>query len=161
MVAFDVRPATSADWPVCKQIRLRALADSPDAFGSTHAREMAFDDEEWRRRVEPGNWLLAWSDNRPVGMAATLLESEWPTEIHLVGMWVEPGFRGTSAAADLVEFACGTARTAGAQAVTLWVADPNQRARRFYERMGFHSTGERQPLPSNREIGEQRMRREL
>jgi ribosomal protein S18 acetylase RimI-like enzyme len=161
MAELEIRAATVADWPVCKQIRLRALADAPSAFSSTLAREAAFDDAEWQRRVEPGTWLLAWSDGRPVGMAVTLLEDGLPTQSHLVGMWVEAEFRGTAAATELVETACVAARSAGGQAVTLWVADPNRRARRFYERLGFRPTGEHQPLPSNPEIGEERMRRDL
>ena len=156
-----IRSAAAADWAVVKEVRLRALADAPSAFGSTYAREAAFDDAEWQRRVEPGNWLLAWADGRPVGVAATLLEIGSPTEFHLVGMWVQAEFRGTGVATQLVEAVCDASRSAGGRAVTLWVADPNHRARRFYERLGFRPTGEHQQLPSDPEIGEERMRRDL
>ncbi|KAI1322003.1 hypothetical protein F5Y16DRAFT_404866 [Xylariaceae sp. FL0255] len=35
-----------------KPFRLKALQQDPDAFGSTHARELAFDDEAWLARLK-------------------------------------------------------------------------------------------------------------
>jgi ribosomal protein S18 acetylase RimI-like enzyme len=156
---IEVRRADVAEWEVVRDVRLRALADSPSAFASTLAREQAFEKEDWLRRIEPGPSFLAWADARAVGCAAGFAESagEW----HLVAMWVEPAHRGTPAAAELVEAVCRSARADGAGAVRLWVADGNPRARRFYERLGFVPTGERQPLPSDPAVGEELMRREL
>jgi len=76
-------------------------------------------------------------------------------------MWVADDHRGTSVAAELVEAICGWTRLQGAKLVTLWVADGNPRARRFYERLGFHSTGHRQSLPSTPEVGEELMQRHV
>ncbi len=167
----EIRLAQLADWRVAKDIRLRALADSPSAFGSTLAREAAFDDAEWQDRVAPGTWFLAWSDpagsspassgTEAVGMAAIITQDCLPDERHLVGMWVAPERRGSAVATQLVEAVCRAARAAGAVGVVLWVADDNVRAERFYRRVGFVETGERQPLPSNPAVGEQRMRRAL
>lgn len=167
----EIRIAQPADWRVAKDIRLRALADSPSAFGSTLAREAAFDDAEWQGRVAPGTWFLAWSGpassgtassgTEAVGMAAIIMQDCQPDERHLVGMWVARERRGSAVATQLVEAVCQAAATAGAVGVVLWVADDNVRAERFYRRMGFVETGERQPLPSNPAVGEQRMRRAL
>src|SRR5262245_50792262 len=45
----------SADeWRVYRDLRLRALADSPDAFGSTLAEETDRPDAEWARRLASG-----------------------------------------------------------------------------------------------------------
>ena len=167
----EIRVAQPADWRVAKDIRLHALADSPSAFGSTLAREAAFDDAEWQERVAPGNWFLAWSGpaesstassgTEAVGMAAIITQDCLPDERHLVGMWVAPERRGSAVATQLVEAVCLAAAADGATGVVLWVADDNTRAERFYRRLGFFATGERQPLPSNPAVGEQRMRRQL
>ena len=167
----EIRVAQPADWRVARDIRLRALADSPSAFGSTLARETLFDDAEWQERVSPGTWFLAWSGTaesstastgtEAVGMAAIITQDCLPDERHLVGMWVAPERRGSAVATELVEAVCRAARVAGAAGVVLWVADDNARAKRFYRRVGFVETGERQQLPSNPLVGEQRMRREL
>jgi GNAT superfamily N-acetyltransferase len=156
-----VTRAGQADWETVRATRLRALADSPSAFGSTLARESAFDEPEWRERVEHGTWFLARADGQPLGIAAGVPEGRAPDERHLVAMWVEPQRRGTTVAADLVGAVCRWARADGAVGVTLWVADGNPRARRFYERLGFRATGERQPLPRAPEMSRELMRRPL
>ena len=158
---IHIRRATPADWQVLRDVRLRALADSPSAFGSTLAREQAFGEADWRRRLESGYCFLAWADDRPVGCVAGIADEDPPGEHQLVAMWVEPDHRGTSAATELVEAVCGQARADGAVAVRLSVADGNDRARRFYERLGFVPTGERSPLPSNPETGREQLRRSL
>lgn len=159
VIGVEVRPAGVQDWQAVRGIRLTALADSPTAFGSTLSRERAFDEHEWRRRVEGGNWFLAWRNGEAVGVVAGFRENDLPDERHLVAMWVAPEHRGTTVAAQLVEAVCAWAQRQHARSVTLWVADGNPRARRCYERLGFRSTLERQPLPSAPEIGEERMRR--
>jgi ribosomal protein S18 acetylase RimI-like enzyme len=156
-----VRPAEPDDWAVVREIRLRALAESPSAFASTLAREEAFGEEDWRRRLQHGYCFLAQAGGRTVGTVAGFAEEDVPDEHHLVAMWVEPAHRGTPAATELVEAVCRRAREDGAAAVRLWVVDGNERARRLYERLGFVSTGERQPLPSAPEISEELLRRDL
>ena len=49
---MEIRRATVDDWEASRDIRLRALAESPDAFLSTLEREAAFDDEVWMSRLE-------------------------------------------------------------------------------------------------------------
>jgi GNAT superfamily N-acetyltransferase len=144
-----------------RDVRLRALADSPSAFASTLAREEAFGETDWRRRLESRYCFLAWADGRPVGCVAGVADEEMPDEYRLVAMWVEPAHRGTSAATELVEAVCEQARADGAVAVRLLVADGSERARRLYERLGFVPTGVRRPLPSAPEIYEETLRRSL
>ncbi|MHB1534865.1 MAG: GNAT family N-acetyltransferase [Acidimicrobiales bacterium] len=105
--------------------------------------------------------VLGVAGRPTVGIAAGLCEDDRPLERHLVAMWVAPNHRGTLVADKLVEAVCAWAQDQDAQSVTLWVADGNARARRFYERLGFRSTGERQPLPSAPDVGEERMQRNL
>jgi hypothetical protein len=50
---MEARQAQAADWQALRQLRLRALADAPDAFASTLEAELAFPDEVWRQRRHP------------------------------------------------------------------------------------------------------------
>lgn len=152
-----VRRADESDWQLVRRVRLAALADSPTAFASTLAREQGFDAEEWKRRVAPRNWALALVDGEPVGCAAGIVEAGRPDdERHLVAMWVSPDWRSRDVAARLVDEVQRWAEEQGATVLSLWLADGNDRGRRFYERIGFTSTGERQTLPSHPSLGEER-----
>ena len=70
----QIRRVAPDEWQAFKSVRLAALAESPAAFGSTHEREAAFDDEVWRERARIGSdsddraTFLAWSGDQPVGV---------------------------------------------------------------------------------------------
>ncbi|NUR84004.1 MAG: GNAT family N-acetyltransferase, partial [Nonomuraea sp.] len=46
-----------------KEVRLRALQESPDAFGSSYAREIGFSEDEWTKRLKnpDSRWWVAES----------------------------------------------------------------------------------------------------
>jgi ribosomal protein S18 acetylase RimI-like enzyme len=149
---MEVRQARVADWEALRQLRLRALADAPDAFASTLEVEVAFPDEVWRRRAEGGPAsvnFIAREGGVDVGLAAVFAEPGAPGRLHLVSMWVDPRYRRRGVARALVDQAVHWAAERRAREVILWVADQNTAARRLYERIGFRPTGECQPLPSN------------
>lgn len=75
-------------------------------------------------------------------MVAGLRDETDPEVVHLMAMWVHPTIRGSEGAAELVAAVVGWARSEGAKVVRLKVIQGNDRARRFYERMGFRSIGQ-------------------
>jgi ribosomal protein S18 acetylase RimI-like enzyme len=169
-IVVRVRPD---DWHDLRDVRLRALADAPSAFGSTLAREVAFPDDVWRDRAVQGRTLLARevpddgaaaardrSPGRVVGVAAVLPSPDDPTTAELVSVWVDPDARGTGVAAALLRSADALAVELGARTLALWVTATNIRARRLYERAGFAPTGETKPLPSDPRLLEVRMVRQ-
>ena len=155
MTARDqvVRRLTPADWAVSRQVRLTALAEAPYAFMSTLEREQAFDEQTWRQRLASpvAATFMAWVDGDPAGTAAGKVDNPGdefavPGAWQLVGMWVDPKFRGTEVGSALVERVAGHAASQGAGTLVLWVTEINDRARRFYQRLGFVPTGARQPV---------------
>lgn len=158
-----VRRTAVADWQALRAVRLRALDQDPDAFGSTYALALALPDEEYRRRAASRTTHLAFSDGEPVGIV-TLVPSDDgdPAQRDLVSMWVDPSHRGTGLAQRLVEAACARGRIDGVREVALWVTAGNAAARGLYERCGFTLTGHRQPVrPDQPERLEEQMRRVL
>lgn len=136
-------------WAVYRQVRLAALTDAPSAFSSTLDREMAFEDKLWRQRIGSAATYLAWRDGQPVGTATGIVDDPGdafaiPGAWQLVGMWVASGARGLGVADKLVEAVADCARAQGASGLVLWVTEVNDRARAFYQRMGFARTGTRQ-----------------
>jgi hypothetical protein len=87
-----------------RALRLRALADSPLAFGSTLAREEAFSADVWDERTTRGAasedqvTCVAEDGNRWIGMAVGLVDDPDAAALALVGMFVEPT-RGAAASA--------------------------------------------------------------
>jgi ribosomal protein S18 acetylase RimI-like enzyme len=151
-MAVEARRARAADWEALRQLRLRALADAPDAFASTLDTEVAFPAEVWRQRAEGGPvsaTFIARQDGVDVGLAGVFAEPDPPGRMHLISMWVDPRHRRQGVARALIDLVIGWAGERRASELVLWVADQNDAARRLYERLGFRPTGERQPLPSN------------
>jgi putative hydrolases of HD superfamily len=140
-----------------RELRLRALADAPEAFASTYAEERAFAPEVWTARLsnDAAANLFATDDETPLGMATALREADGTA--HIVGMWVTPEARGRGVGRYLIEAIAGWARDQGLRELALWVAEPNTPARTLYERCGFRPTGERQPLPSDTSVIESRL----
>jgi ribosomal protein S18 acetylase RimI-like enzyme len=138
----QIRRMEPGEWATVRRVRLAALADAPEAFASTLDRELGFEEATWRERIAASPWFLAWRDGEPVGLVAIVTQQ--PGGLHLVSMWVSPQVRGSGVADGLVAAVTAHARAAGVSTVTLWVAAGNDRARGFYERMGFRPTGVRQ-----------------
>jgi ribosomal protein S18 acetylase RimI-like enzyme len=159
--AAQIRRLAPADWAALREVRLAALAEAPYAFSSTLERELGFDEEQWRERLELTPHFGAWRAGELVGLAAGFVESP-PEGWHLVSMWVSPAERGSGAADGLVTAVCDLAGARGARRVALWVTEVNARARAFYRRAGFRPSGERALVrPSEPDHWELRMVREL
>jgi GNAT superfamily N-acetyltransferase len=131
-----VRRATREDWRGLRELRLRALEESPDAFLATLAEAQARTDEEWRDWVTSGAIFV---DDAFGGMAGGFVTDEG--DVMLWGMWVAPDRRGSGLAEALARAVIEWARAEGVTRVVLWVVIGNSRAERFYGRLGFRRTG--------------------
>ena len=162
--AFSIRPFTADEWPAYRAIRLRALADAPDAFGSTLAAEEALTSETWAARLARGTTsgidraLAAEMNGALVGLAWAKEDGEDSAIVNLFQMWVAPEARGLGVAGALLEEAVRWATERGAHALQLGVTCTNVAAVRLYERAGFVDAGVREPLRPGSELMEQRMR---
>ncbi|MBZ4322413.1 GNAT family N-acetyltransferase [Streptomyces huiliensis] len=134
-------------WRLYRSVRLAALADAPEAFGSTWAAEHAFTEEKWRERLSRRTTFLAERDGAPCGLAGTVPAG--PRTAELVSFWVAPTARGTGAADLLLDAALTWTATHGHTELRLWVTEDNPRAERFYLRHGFTRTGDSQPVRPN------------
>lgn len=135
---LDIAQLTPDDWAAFKEVRLRALADAPEAFGSGLAAWADAPEERWRSRLEsvPLN-LVARKGDDVVGMASGVLDGE---DAELISMWVDPAARGTGTARALIDAVVGWAQGLG-RSTYLLVRSNNARAIAAYERAGFVDLG--------------------
>lgn len=142
-------------------IRLAALADSPDAFATTHEEASAYADAVWADRAAEGahgedqaTFLAFDAGGTAVGLVVGLTDSEDASGSHLVSLWVHPDARGKGLASKLTAEVIDWSVSSGFRHLRLWVTETNTAARTLYESLGFNDTGERQPLPSNPDLAE-------
>ncbi len=144
-----MRQLTPEDWQLLRSIRLRALADAPDAFGSTLGREELFEEADWRARLAAhhGPVLLATDGHTLAGIVRSFTDGSERTVVNLVGMWVAPEHRGSGVGSRLLDAFVDSTRSEGRIAVRLTVVESNEPARRLYGRHGFVETGETESHP--------------
>jgi GNAT superfamily N-acetyltransferase len=145
---ITVRAVRAGEASPLRELRMRAMADAPSAFGSTLQHEAEQSDEHWSALAEGGDEdcvYVAIDGEAWIGMAAGRWFERERGIVQLWGMWVEPGRRGERIGERLVGSVRGWARTHGAQFMRLGVMDASP-AIRFYERLGFVLTGETKPL---------------
>jgi GNAT superfamily N-acetyltransferase len=147
------------DWAVFREIRLRSLLDSPDAFGSTYGEESSQIERAWRDWAA-GRWRGGTAvvfagraeDGTLVGTATGAEYEAEPAVAHVYAMWVAPDARGAGVGHQLLEAVIGWARDRGDRRLLLQVTETNTVARAFYRACGFVETGERVPLRQGSEL---------
>ncbi len=166
-ITIIVRRFASDEWSLYRALRLRALQDAPDAFGSTYAHESQRTDREWRARLADGVAasrqlpLVAEVDGEPCGLAWMRLTDEEPMVAHLYQMWVTPECRRRGVGRELLDMSVQWARTAGAHVVRLDVTVTNRPAAQLYDRAGFRPVGNPTPLRPGSALLSQRLERSL
>ena len=160
---YIVRRLRPDEWRELRSLRLRALADAPDAFGATLPEAENEPDASWQLRASSDDRvvIVAEGDGRFVGMASG---GRAPTDEPAAGlhsMWVEPAARGTGLAAAIVAAVVEWARGAGYPVLGLGVTTTNARAVAFYERLAFVDSGQRMLLREGSDLEIQVMIRTL
>jgi ribosomal protein S18 acetylase RimI-like enzyme len=164
MIAIEL--ITPQNAPIFKDIRLRALQDSPTAFSSTFAEESKLTDADWVKRATQWNGAksigyLALDDRAAVGIAAGILNQTEPSRADLVSMWVDPIHRRKGIGRVLVDAVVAWARERNAQGLWLLVTSNNHTAINFYQRLGFSLTGKTEPYRNDPALLNMEMRRSI
>ncbi|HEX3355588.1 MAG TPA: GNAT family N-acetyltransferase [Tepidisphaeraceae bacterium] len=164
---ITLRPMTALDAEVFRDVRLRALSDTPLAFGSTHAKESLCTPEEWAARAKKwgeGNdaiSFLAFDQDHCCGIIGCFKDEEKSSHACIVSMWVAAEARRQGVGAHLVKSVEEWARRHGFEQLVLDVTDINTAAITFYQRLGFEFTGETKPYPNDPTLRELFMQKKL
>ena len=137
-----------------KALRLRALAEEPEAFGESVVAAEARDEAEYAARARAASdgdrraWFMADLDPEahsvaePIVVGLAMGRRRPPDTCMVFSVWVADRARGRGVGRALVDAIASWARSWGAITLVLWVYRTNQPAIRFYERLGFTVQGD-------------------
>lgn len=161
---ITVRKFDEAEFSSYRKLRLSALEESPDAFGSTLGAEQLRPTEEWASRLQGGCNsgldlpLIGQVGTTAAGLAWGKVDRSDSTIVHLYQMWVAPEFRGRGVARLLLRTIVAWAASQQARSVHLGVAREQSSAMRLYLSEGFVPFGQVEPLRPGSALLAQRMR---
>ena len=142
-----LRALVPDEWSTYRTLRLAALRDAPDAFGSTLAAEQERLPEQWRDRLAQAQTsgadlpLVAAVQGQALGLLWAKVDADDARLVHLFQMWVVPEARGQGLGKALLAHAIAWARSVGARCVQLGVTSGDTPAARLYASAGFHAVG--------------------
>jgi ribosomal protein S18 acetylase RimI-like enzyme len=163
----SIRSIHPEEWQAYREVRLRALQESPDAFGSTYAVEAARSEGMWSSRVAAASTsdkdkaLFALDNGQICGLAWCKVSATEPGVADLFQMWVAPGSRGRGAGTALLSEVVAFARSAGVTTLRLGVTVAESPAMGLYRSFGFRPVGDEQTLRGNSILMAQTMCLEL
>lgn len=149
---ISIRPVQPYEWRTYQALRLNALRDSPDSFGSTYALESAQAEHFWMERIEAACAsqtdcvLFAEKEGQACGLAWCKLSAAEPGLADIYQMWVTPCSRGLRAGYGLLDVAVQWAKGKKVTRVRLGVTQSNEPAVGLYTSYGFIPIGELEPL---------------
>jgi ribosomal protein S18 acetylase RimI-like enzyme len=146
-----IRPATPKDAQRLAEIHVSAWqAAYRGQLDDEYLDGLKVDDrlEQHRRSLKEqrADWRtwLAEDSGRVVGFAVTGPSEDADAErttAEVYAIYLEPDRVGTGLGRDLFSHAVTDLRERGFDAITLWVLETNERARRFYEAAGWKPDG--------------------
>lgn len=164
---ISICPIAPHEWLKYRDIRLQALQDSPDAFGSTWEAEATRTNENWSTRIavaaagDTDLPLFALNGNEVCGLVWCKLSTLEPGTADIFQMWVAPTVRGQGVGRALLKQALAWAKSRGMQRVRLGVTAAESPAMRLYRSHGFYSTGQTEQLREDSDLVAQTMELKL
>ena len=139
-----------------RDIRLQALAESPDSFRDTVDAMGLKPDEYWDQMVDDvagrdrAESFVAECEGQAIGILFVGVDTERVG--HIGAMWVHPTARRQGIAGRLLSTAVAFARERDAETVELWVPVANQAAQSLYRQAGFAPSGESMMLREDSDV---------
>lgn len=145
---MNIRVLDAEDARIYQDLRLSALKNNPEAFGSTYEREIKFSLETLAERMKPtdGKFVLGAFDENEllVGIVAFVRDAGMKTshKAYVFGMYVAPECRGEGIGkALMLELIRRAKRIDGVEQINLSVISENGTAKKLYKSIGFEVFG--------------------
>lgn len=136
---------TPDEWPRLRDLRLAALAESPENLSGNLDEEKNFTEEQWREGFKKLTCLVASIDGVDVGMInVENLKGDFGATCWLGGLWLNPKYRGQGVARALFDYMDSVAKEKDWLVQGLGVMETNSKAIAAFEKFGFVQMGEPQ-----------------
>jgi GNAT superfamily N-acetyltransferase len=148
--AMHVRKLEHHELDLHRELRLRALRDSPDAFRDTYAEIVTRPSSYWKELTqavtERGDVMFIAYQEFALGSVYGFADRTASRMARLGGMWVDPAWRRRGIGEALLNEVVGWSRNLGHERLRLWsvVGSPGPLA--LYRKAGFVATGKEEPL---------------
>lgn len=141
-----VRQAETKDATPLRKIRLEALENHPESFGSDVDNELDQPISAWKKILDDQNYnavFVAESKSTLVGMTGIFIRDRIKLKHtgNIWGVYVQPEWRGSGVADQLIQSSLNWAKEKGLQQVKLAVITTNSAAIHLYKRCGFREYG--------------------
>ncbi len=106
---MEIVKLAADDWQAYRELRLRALKEDPEAFGSNYAESAVLPEARWRSRLldaQKGevSWLFfAREGGKLVGMIGAFIDEASPGTATIVSVYVPAEERGKGISSRLME----------------------------------------------------------
>lgn len=149
---MNIRQLTTDDWSLYKQVRLKALKECPEAFGSSYEEEAEYSENQFKEMLAQNDLFGVFEGEALIAMAGyfTLKGLKTKHRGFLFGLYVEPQFRNQSVASKLLLDLLRHAKSKMSQ-IHLSVVTTNEAALKLYKKHGFEIYGTE---PHSLKIGE-------
>lgn len=132
-------------WTRLRDLRLAALAESPENLSGKLEEEQNFTEEQWREGFKKLTYLVASIDGVDVGMInVENLKGDFGATCWLGGLWLNPKYRGQGVARALFDYMDSVAKEKDWVVQGLGVMETNSNAITVFEKFGFVQMGEPQ-----------------
>ena len=152
---MQIRPIRADEGLQLRDLRLRALVDTPAEFGETLAQAQERSEAFWHERaarnaagIEAITFVAVRDDGCWYGMLTGFFPPDDSQVAMVVNLWIDPAARGLYLGRALIEAIAGWARTRGATRLHCWVTE-NSRNIILYKRWKFVLTEKTKPLASD------------
>ena len=141
-----IRQATVKDAAALRALRLEALRDTPEAFGSDHEKESTETILDWEERLTEqtdSTIFVATVESTLVGMTGIgkYHHTKMKHNGYIWGVYVQPAWRGQGISGRLIEACVTWAGEHSLRLVKLGVITTNPAAINSYIRAGFRVYG--------------------
>jgi len=153
--SLKVRRLTADQGSLLRELRIAGLREAPYAFGATLQDALSQDAAAFDRLAlhlagaDDDACFVLYTEGQPAGLVDAYFDDHPQRRAFIRALWVAPAVRHLRGGELLVATASQWLIERGAAQIYAWVADMNTNAMGFYERLGFISSGDRQPLQSD------------